>query len=208
MARITPRTYLRRNVAGFCKTKETNGILSNMASGQKAAVNGLLYDSSEAIYQACRFPRRPDLQVALSNIASPMGAKRFAHQHLSSTRSDWHDVNIEIMRWCLRVKLAQNLTAFGRALEATSELPIVEISMRDDWWGAVPGAEGTLRGCNVLGRLLMELRQDWRGQVFVPERPIEPPAIPDFLINGELVGLVQAVTPSAPVLSGQMDLGF
>src|SRR2546426_7568195 len=42
-------------------------------------------------------------------------------------------------------------------------ISIVEDSRKDDFWGAKASDEGTLVGMNVLGRLLMELREDLRG---------------------------------------------
>jgi type I restriction enzyme, S subunit len=64
------------------------------------------------------------------------------------------------MRWCLRVKLASHWTIFSRLLLATGDKPIVEQSAKDDFWGAKVVDPETLQGMNVLGRLLMELREE------------------------------------------------
>ena len=63
------------------------------------------------------------------------------------------------MRWSLQVKLAQNWDKFSEALLETGDMPIVEHSRRDDFWGAKPIDSETLIGTNALGRLLMELRE-------------------------------------------------
>jgi len=66
------------------------------------------------------------------------------------------------MRWCIRVKLVQNWRRFSSLLLATGNRPIVEKSWKDSFWGAKPLEDGRLVGRNVLGRLLMELREELR----------------------------------------------
>jgi type I restriction enzyme S subunit len=90
------------------------------------------------------------------------------------------------MRWCLRVKLAQNWAKFSELLLATGDRPIVEESRKDHFWGAKPADAQTLIGINVLGRLLMELREE----VKQSEDPkillrVEPLLIPDFLLYSQ-----------------------
>ena len=53
------------------------------------------------------------------------------------------------MRWCLRVKLAENWRSFGDLLLATGDRPIVEESKKDTFWGARPREDGALVGQNV-----------------------------------------------------------
>ena len=50
------REYDRAKSAVFRKTKERFGALSNMAGGFPLHVNGVKIRTSEALYQACRFP--------------------------------------------------------------------------------------------------------------------------------------------------------
>ncbi len=56
------RTYNRNESVVFSKTHEPFGGLSNMAGGFPLKVNGLRILTSEALYQACRFPHKPDVQ--------------------------------------------------------------------------------------------------------------------------------------------------
>ena len=65
------------------------------------------------------------------------------------------------MRWVLRMKREANRDEIDALLAATGERPIVEVSTRDPWWGARPVAD-RYEGNNVLGRLWMELRQQFR----------------------------------------------
>ena len=66
------------------------------------------------------------------------------------------------MRWVLRLKREANAAEIDAGLAATGHRPIVEVSMRDPWWGARPVAD-RYEGRNVLGRLWMELREQLRG---------------------------------------------
>jgi type I restriction enzyme S subunit len=172
----------------FRKTKELYGGLSNMASGFPLKVNGVHILTSEAIYQACRFPHLPDVQEKIIKEKSPMSAKMVGKPHRSNSRLDWDDTRIKIMRWCLKVKLAQNFFEFGKLLESTFDKPIVEDSSKDDFWGAIKDKqdENTLIGTNALGRLLMELRQFYNEKRYSYEMfVVEPLNIPEFKLFGQ-----------------------
>lgn len=186
------RRYDRETSVVFLKTNERFGGLSNMAPGFPLRVNGVLIRTSEALYQACRFPHMPDVQEKIIAEHSPMTAKMRGKPFRQDSRPDWDAVRVKIMRWCLRVKLAQNWREFGRLLLATGDRPIVEQSRKDDFWGAKVTEDGTLVGMNVLGRLLMELREQLKSDEAEVLRLIEPLAIPEFLLFGQPIGSVQA----------------
>jgi ribA/ribD-fused uncharacterized protein len=168
------RTYPRAECVSFRRTKEEFGGFSNMAPGFPLVVNGVAIRTSEALYQACRFPHLPEIQKLIIGEKSPMTAKDVAKQHINQSRADWDTVRVQAMRWCLRVKLTQNYEKFGSLLLRTGVKPIVEDSRKDDFWGAIPHPEGPLLiGRNVLGRLLMELRGQLRGDCI---SKIDPPS--------------------------------
>lgn len=177
------RTYFRSDVVLVHKTKDAFGGLSNMAGGFPLVVNGIRIPTTEALYQACRFPSLPDVQRDIIAQHSPMTAKMKSKPHRELTRGDWESVRFKVMRWCLRVKLAQHYNEFGRLLLATQDRPIVELSRKDDYWGTkLQRDEETLVGQNVLGRLLMALRQRVQEEDSATLRTVEPLAIPDFLL--------------------------
>lgn len=186
------RTYQRAEVVVVHKTKESFGGLSNMASGFPLKVNGVRILTSEALYQACRFPHLPEVQREIIGQHSPMTAKMKSKPHRKESRSDWDLVRPKIMRWCLRVKLAQHYKEFGRLLLATKDRPIVEQSRKDDYWGAkiVGISDDTLVGQNILGRLLMELRELLKVDVAGELKVVQPLSIPDFLMFGEPIGTI------------------
>lgn len=156
------RIYRPSEVVSFRKTKEAYGGLSNMAAGYPIKILEVRIGTSEALYQACRFPHLPMVQKLIIDQVSPMTAKMRSKPYRQDSRPDWNEVRVSIMRWCLRVKLIQNWAEFGALLLATDNQPIVEDSTKDDFWGAMRDDEGVLRGRNVLGRLLMELRDKLR----------------------------------------------
>ncbi|WP_462136974.1 NADAR family protein [Candidatus Mycalebacterium sp.] len=177
------RTYQRSKSVVFLKTKEKFGGLSNMAAGFPLKVNGINIRTSEALYQACRFPDRSDLQQKIIDAYSPMTAKMLGKPFRQETRKDWDNVRIKIMSWCLRVKLAQNWDDFRDLLLKTGDSSIVEQSRRDSFWGAKADEKGKiLHGMNVLGRLLMELREELKKKNFEKLKSTEPLDISNFFL--------------------------
>ena len=102
------RSYRATDSVVFKKTKEKYGGLSNMAPGYPIRVNGVHIRTSEALYQACRYPHIPEVQRLIIDERSPMTAKMRSRPYRKNSRPDWKQVRVTIMRWCLRVKLAQN----------------------------------------------------------------------------------------------------
>ena len=161
MATDQTRTYEKGKSAVFRMTNGDFGALSNMAPNFPILANGVRISTVEALYQACRYPDYPEIQTIIVDQPSPMTAKMKSKKYLEKTREDWDGARLGVMRWCLRAKLLQHWKRFGEVLKKTGDLPIVEESVRDAFWGAKPNEGGILIGMNVLGRLLMELRQEY-----------------------------------------------
>ncbi len=206
----TIREYKVDEVVWFRKTKEAFGGLSNMCSGYPLNINGHKILTSEALYQACRFPDSPEIQRLIINERSPMAAKMKSKPHRTKyTRKDWDEVRIKIMRWSLQVKLAQNFITFGKLLEDTYSKDIVEDSRKDKFWGAVreKNNENTLIGVNALGRLLMELRQKYsenKYDLFV----VEPLKINNFKLFGKEISRIDERANYLNRLSKHWGLDF
>jgi type I restriction enzyme S subunit len=198
------RTYQPGSCVMFRKTNERFGGLSNMASGFALDVNGVRIRTSEALYQALRFPHLPELQQLIIKQASPMAAKMKGKPHRANSRSDWDSVRVPLMRWCLRVKLANNIARFGALLRETGDKAIVEDSHKDDFWGAKRATDGTLVGRNVLGRLLVELRELVRCGPIDSFRSVPAPPVPGCLLFGNLIRSVGPET--CAYVTGMTDL--
>lgn len=176
------RTYNPREVVTFSKTSAPFGGLSNMAPGYGLFVNEINIQSSEILYQACRFPLYPKIQLAIIKCKNPMEAKKISRKHIQYTRQDWEQVKFKVMRWCLEVKLIQNFESFSNLLLSTNDKTIVEYSKKDAVWGAVYDNSNVLSGINALGRLLMELREKVKTETIHKNSVVYPPTITGFLL--------------------------
>ncbi|WP_289723603.1 NADAR family protein [Robiginitalea aurantiaca] len=154
--------YNLNEVVWFQKTDTEYGGLSNMKGKIfPMNVNGHLFHTSEALYQACRFPDYPEIQREIMGHPSPMTAKMKSKKYRNThTRNDFEEVKEDIMWWCLRVKMAHHPVAMGALLRRSGSKPIVEVSHKDRFWGTVRSKENEnlVVGDNVLGKLLIRLR--------------------------------------------------
>lgn len=163
----------------FNKTKETWGGFSNMCAGFPIEVNDETVRTSEALFQAMKFPEHEDVQREILDQKSPIAAKMVAQKHDNKRRSDWFDggLNFRVMRWCVRAKAMQNLK-FGNLLEESGDRDIVELRTRkgEDVWSVklLGSSSGELyRGINAMGRILMDVRYDWNGDELDSSDPDE-----------------------------------
>ena len=186
------QTYSKKDTCWFQKVDTEWGGLSNM----KGIVYPLLVNkrrilTSEALYQACRFPDFPEIQEEIIKQKSPMAAKMKSKPHrLKCTRDDFEEEKVAIMYWCLRVKLACNPNGFGHLLKKTGTRAIVEVSHKDLFWGTKEDISNsnTIIGVNVLGQLLMELRSFYlENQVSKAYLTVEPKDITNFKLFGEQI---------------------
>lgn len=179
--KISERTYNKKEVITFSKTTGEFGGLSNMASGYSLFVNETNIANTEILYQACRFPLFPKIQEEIISQSNPMEAKEISRKYMQYSRQDWDLVKFDIMRWCLQIKLLQNFGKFSHLLLSTVDTPIVEFSMKDNTWGAIPVNKDLLKGKNALGRLLMEIRESYARKMTEMEF-VSPVNIPAFLL--------------------------
>ena len=157
------RTYRKADCAFFMRSRDRWGKLSNMTFGFPLEVNGMRFQGPEGLYQALKFPHDPGHQALIASQRSGMEAKKVAYRN-PNVRPDWDNVRVEAMAHTLTVKLLQH-PDFGKELLSTKKLPIVEMSRRDDFWGAKPNSgETALEGTNTLGQLLTLLRDELRKQ--------------------------------------------
>ena len=180
---------LRNDTVVVFKVNDLWGSLSNMSNDYPLLVNGIQFGSSEALYQACRFPHQPEWQEEIINAPHAMMAKmaaKKAGRRRHHSRPDFDTVKVEIMRWCLQIKLAQHLDTFGDVLQSTGTSALVERSRSDNFWGArvVKDREYMLCGANTLGRLLMEFREQFNSNDRNSLLVVHPPRIGNFLLLG------------------------
>lgn len=182
------RVYSAEDSCVFKKNGDQYGQLSNMSTGFPIRVNDISIRTTEALYQACRFPMNTEFQERIIKEVSPMRVKMISNSLKVSSREDWDSVRVKIMKWCINIKYAQNILTFGEVLNSTGSKYIVENSTKDNFWGAIPDADKkSFKGKNALGRLLMDLRQKFQSKRHLDLLYIEPPEIDDFLLFNEKI---------------------
>jgi N-glycosidase YbiA len=180
------RIYNSHNSCIFKKNSDEFGSMSNMATKYPLNINGIKIRTSETLYQLCRFPMEPEVQQKIIDQKSPMTVKMISRANVYKSRKDWDYVKVKVMKWCISVKLAQNFITFGEELSKTGFNYIVENSAKDNFWGAIPNNDGTIYiGKNGLGRLLMQLRQEYYSENRYDLLIVEPLNIPDFYLLGK-----------------------
>ena len=174
------QTWPSQDSIVFCRTRDPYGHFSNMASGYPLddSETGLTFQSSEGLYQAAKFPHDPARQRRIAAAKNAYMAKQIAYEPAAVPEPQWEAHKVAAMRRALQAKLTQHPQRFGALLRQSGRRPIVEYSSKGDrFWGAAPaGPAGQLQGRNVLGCLLMELRQELLNAEAASDRPVAAPA--------------------------------
>ena len=119
---------------------------------------------------------------------NPMRTKSIIRRYTIFVRRDWDEIKYRVMAWCIAAKLIQNWESFSEVLLSTGDKPIVEYSKNDDLWGAT--SDGLhLVGKNALGRLLMQIRENYIFNGCQREKLL-PPDVVGFLLFGYPIGIV------------------
>lgn len=139
----------------FKYVNDEYGCLSNFSNHPIKDDQGRIWGTTEAWYQAQKFPDHPDLQEQIRLKPSPKAAKVLAQLYPEKVRKDWHEVSIETMEEALRLKLKYHANIAIKLLES-GEAKLVERSDKDPFWG--DGKDG--QGRNELGKAWMRLRQE------------------------------------------------
>lgn len=146
--------------AWFRRTDEPFPLFSNFAENMPININDFVVPSSEHLYQAMRFTHLPNIQHEILIAPYPKACKSLARHYKASTRNDWFEIRVDVMRWVLSKKFAAHSSVLSQSFVQSSNRPIVELSMLDTFWGARPLKENpnVAKGQNVLGCLLSEIR--------------------------------------------------
>lgn len=96
----------------------------------------------------------------IRNQPGPWEAKRAGRR--CDLREDWEDIKYEVMLCGLRVKF--NDPEFAEILLNTGNRLIAEDSPTDAVWG-IRARDGSLTGANLLGKALMQIRDELREEV-------------------------------------------
>lgn len=158
--------YPRTQTVGFTTTAAEWGIFSNFAK-TPMVVNGVEFACVEQMYHYIRLSDAAEREAYLKlipNMGLKMKAKSFKRRGVE--RVDWPHIAVDVMRFCLNHKYEQS-EAFRNALQRSCDKYIIEDESgrrkKPDSWGAIYDAESDeYFGKNIMGRLLMELRDSGR----------------------------------------------
>jgi ribA/ribD-fused uncharacterized protein len=117
-------------------------------------LEGVMYPTVEHAYQAAKTTVK-EFREAIRLCTTPGQAKRMGKQ--ITLRPDWEAIKLDVMRGLLREKFSWGYLRV--ALLATGERELIEENTwYDTFWGVCYG-----EGQNWLGKLLMEIREELRG---------------------------------------------
>ena len=157
----------------FFRTKaDEHWILSNMAECP-LKIEGIPFKNSEHLYQTLKFAT-PESIMAVYQANNPKMTAKHWQTTDGHRRADWGQIFLDVMKFCLQQKYEQCLE-FREELKNTKGYHIVELqdsekdkdSSRANAWG-VKSKGQNYKGPNLMGRLLMELR-DCKMKYKLPE---------------------------------------
>jgi len=146
-----------KEVINFYSTKDVYGCFSNFAA-YSFRINNKVWKTSEHYFQAQKFAGT-EHEEELRLVASPMVVARMGRSSQRPLRKDWETAKDDIMREALRAKFTQN-EELKQILLETGDAYLVEHTKNDSYWG--DGGDGS--GKNMLGKLLMELREQLKNE--------------------------------------------
>ncbi len=143
-------------VIRFYRVGDEYGEFSNFAP-YPIVLKKKRWPTSEHYFQAQKFLDKRH-QEAIREANSPMIAARMGRDRKKKLRRDWESAKVNVMREAVLAKFTQH-EELRELLLSTGDAKIVEHTERDDYWG--DGGDG--RGKNMLGRILMDVREKLRG---------------------------------------------
>ena len=137
----------------FYRPDRPYGFFSNF-SNHPIHLNGKQWPTSEHYFQAQKFEgTEHEEHVRLAH--TPGMAAQMGRDRARPLRQDWEAVKDDVMRTAVRAKFTQH-PELREQLLATGEAFLIEHTRNDSYWG--DGGDG--RGRNMLGRILMEVREE------------------------------------------------
>ena len=155
------QTYSAEECAPFCKVADKWGVFSNFGD-TPITVDGVTFKNSEQLFQILKFTSM-DAVLDIFNASGQTIKMKAKKWNKICARPDWDKMLVDAMKFAISKKYEQN-PDFRKALEESRGLYIVEdqTTFRGDsanTWG-VKLIDGNYIGPNLMGQLLMELRDN------------------------------------------------
>lgn len=160
-------TYPVSECIAIRKVKDPWGIFGNF-SPTPININNVVFKTSELLFQLMKFKDEEPV-IAVYNANNPkMTTKHWEKMH---RREDWGKMIVDAMKFCLTQKYEQS-EEFCQELERSKGKYIVEDQTSfpkktPDTWGVKQQGDDFV-GPNLLGRLLMELRDNGKLDYTLP----------------------------------------
>lgn len=142
----------------FYSTKGPHGYFSNFARYQIKYKDDV-WETSEHAFQAQKFDSSTHHYSDVRKAKGPMEAAKIGRDRSRPLRKDWESVKDKEMLEVLRAKFAQH-EVLKKNLLATGDAELIEHTENDSYWG--DGGNG--KGKNMLGKLLMQVREELRAE--------------------------------------------
>lgn len=164
--------YPADKTVSFLKVDGEWGLLSNFAR-TPIVIDGVTFDCTEKLFQVIKFTDDESRKVIYSKKGQPIKMMARHQEKVGSVREDWGRIFIDVMKFCLMQKYSQS-EAFRKELERSKGMFIVEQQPNPKRpagaYSAKLSEDGKIwRGPNIMGRLLMELRDKERLEYSLPE---------------------------------------
>ena len=140
----------------FYSVAEPYGEFSNFAL-YPIQLKGKVWPTSEHYFQAQKFVGTSH-ENKIRKAASPMKAAELGRTRKIRIRANWDHMKDNVMLEAVRAKFAQHSDLQELLLE-TGDVPIIEHTENDAYWG--DGGDG--KGKNRLGKILVKVRAELRG---------------------------------------------
>jgi len=137
----------------FYRTEDAYGCFSNFAA-YPIELKGKSWPTSEHYFQAQKFTGTEHEEMVRLE-PSPMIAARMGRDRKKPLRPDWEAVKDQIMLEAVQAKFQQH-PDLRTTLLGTADAILVEHTKNDAYWGDGPDGSGQ----NMLGRILMQVRQE------------------------------------------------
>ena len=161
-------TYPIKDCVKIRKVSEEWGVFCNFAR-TPIKLEGRTFKTSEQLFQLMKFKDEDQVKAVYAANNPKMTAKHWEKTH---RRADWGQMILDAMKFCLQMKYEQSQD-FRDALEESKGKYIVEDQttfrkLQPDTWGVKPVGDDFV-GPNLLGRLLMELRDTGKLEYKLPD---------------------------------------
>ena len=152
----------------FKKVAEEYGWMGNMAP-YPIKFDGKVWRTSEALFQSMRFDD-DSVKEIIRGEKSPMGAKMKAKKNRDQmVVVPMSELDVENMRKCVKMKFDAHPQLKRQLMNTKDSFIYEDIGNRNGerhkFWGAKKWSESEGAGNNMMGKILMDLREEYLKEI-------------------------------------------